>query len=57
MNIPLGIQLLSPKEGTTPIFLSVGYGNAHIVIELNGADAIERLLSFIFANREERGAH
>ena len=57
MHIALDIQLLRPKEGTSPIFLSVGYGNAHIVIEVDGAGAIERLLAFIFAHREQRGAH
>jgi hypothetical protein len=57
MNIPLDIELLSPKEGISPIFLSVGYGNAHIVIEVSGPDAIDRWLSFIFAHRDERGAH
>ena len=57
MNIPLDIQLLWSKKGTSPIFLSVGYGNAHIVIEIDGADAIEKLLSFIFTHRDERGAH
>ena len=35
----------------------VGYGNAHIVIEVDGAAAVERLLAFIFAHREERGDH
>ena len=57
MNIPLDIQLMSPKEGASPVFLSVGYGNAHIVIEVDGPAAVERLLAFIFAHREERGAH
>jgi hypothetical protein len=57
MHIPLDIQLLRPKEGTSPIFLSVGYGNAHIVIEVDGAQAIERFLAFIIEHREQRGSH
>lgn len=57
MDIPLDIQLLRPKKGTSPIFLSVGYGNAHIVIEVEGAMSIERLLAFIFAHKEQRGSH
>jgi hypothetical protein len=57
MNIPLDVELLSPKEGTSPVLLSVGYGNAHIVIEVDGPAAIERLLAFIFAHREQQGSH
>src|SRR4051812_41855952 len=56
-DTPLDLQLLHPKEGASPIFLSVGYGNAHIVTEVDGAQAIERILAFIFAHREQRGMH
>ena len=57
MDIPLDIQVLSPKQGTAPVLLSVGYGNAHVVTEITGAHAIETLLSFIFEHRDKRGAH
>jgi hypothetical protein len=57
MNIPLDIKLLVPKQEASLTCLSVGYGNAHIVIEVTGADSLERLLAFLFEHREERGAH
>ena len=57
MDIPLDIQVLSPKEGASPVFLSVGYGNAHIVTEIKGTLALENLLSFIFEHRAEKGMH
>jgi hypothetical protein len=57
MNIPLDVELLAPKQEASPIFLSVGYGNAHIVIEVTGSNALEKLLAFIFEHRELKGAH
>ena len=57
MNIPLDIKILSSKQATSPTFLSVGYGNAHIVIEITGAKMLESLLKFIFEHREKKGVH
>lgn len=53
----LDVRLISEPEKAVPLLLSIGYGNAHIVIEIDDRSAVEEIAAFMEDHRDMPGAH
>ena len=51
------IRLIAAKHTSSPVLLSVGYSAGHVVVELDGAHAVERALAFVTEHRADTGGH
>ena len=56
MSNKMDIDLIFKRGDASPLLLSIGYGNGHIVIQLKGTRAVDDILAFIASHRDERGA-
>jgi hypothetical protein len=53
----LDVDLISEGGAASPLLLSIGYGNGHIVIQLEGMQAFKNILAFIDESSSNSGAH
>jgi hypothetical protein len=51
----LDVELILDTDTPSDMLLSIGYGNAHVVVQVEQG-AITNILRFIAANRAERGS-
>lgn len=56
MSIKLDVELISDKSDSSIMLLSVGYGNSHLVAQIDSQKVIADILTFIVEHREDKAA-
>jgi len=56
MLIDLDIELIFDRSTASPLLLSIGYGNGHVVAQIDAESVIDDILTFITCHRAGKAA-
>ena len=56
MHIEMDVELISGQGDSPVLLLSIGYGNGHVVAQVDGESVVEDILTFIASHRADKTA-